>query len=93
MEARELTFSESGDEYKATFTSQGEQVMQLARKAGGWLGVYAYIDGMEPVPIYAEAMAGQFVLLNVLVPSGMKVDVHSRSEVATGKLLTGEEQA
>ena len=93
MAATDLTFSKFGNEYKATFTSTGQQVMQLARKAGGGLKIYAYIDGMTPVPIHASAMAGQFILINILVPSGIKVDVHSDAEVTTGKLLTEEETA
>lgn len=93
MKTTDLEFKKSGDEYKATFTSAGVQAMQLERKTGGRLKIYAYIDGMTPIPIYSAATAGQFVLINVLVPSGMKVDVHSDAEVTTGKLLTGEETA
>lgn len=92
MATTALSFTKQGDEYVATYTSTGDTVVQLSRVKGGKLGVYAYIDGMTPKPLQTWYDESQFNLFKVCVPAGMKVDIHSNSEVTTGKTLT-EEQA
>lgn len=62
----------------------------FTRVKGGKLGVYAYIDGMTPKHLHTWYEESQFNLFKVCVPAGMKVDIHSASEVTTGKTLTEE---
>lgn len=90
MATTTLQFTKQGDEHVATYTSTGDTVVQLARVKGGKLGVYAYIDGMTPKSLKTWYDESQFNLFKVCVPSGMKVEIHSETEVTTGKTLTEE---
>lgn len=90
MATTTLSFTKQGDEHVATYTSTGDTVVQLARVKGGKLGVYAYIDGMTPKHLHTWYEESQFNLFKVCVPAGMKVDIHSATEVTTGKTLTEE---
>ena len=45
---------------------------------------------MTPKPIFGVYKESGNSLLKVCVPSGMKVEIHSETEVTTGKTLTEE---
>ena len=56
MAKQSLEFTQSGNKYTASFVSAGTTVVQLEREYKaenniGQLTVYAYIDGMNPVPV------------------------------------------
>lgn len=91
MATTTLSFTKQGDVFVATYTSEGDSVIQLARKKGGAIRVYAYIDGMTPISVWGDYQSSQHTILKVCVPAGIKVDISSDAEVTEGKLLTGED--
>ena len=90
MATTTLSFTERGGEYVATYTSTGDTVVQIERANDGNIDVYASIDGMTPRSIFGIYKGSGNSLLKVCVPAGMKVEIHSETEVTTGKTLTEE---
>lgn len=88
-----MSFTENGGVWTASYTSGGDTVVQLKRKGGGWLNVYANIDGMERTTIasWTSYEGGSDVLFKACVPAGMTVTVESGSEVTAAKTLKSEE--
>ena len=84
-----MSFTEKGGVWTASYTSGGDTVVQLKRKGGGWLNVYANIEGMEKKAIasWTSYEGGQYVLFKACVPAGMTVTVESGSEVTAAKTL------
>lgn len=84
-----MSFTEKGGVWTASYTSGGDTVVQLKRKGGGWLNVYANIEGMERKAIasWTSYEGGKDVLFKACVPAGMTVTVESGSEVTAAKTL------
>lgn len=87
--ATDLVFTKEDGRYRATYTSAGDTVVQLARVKGGKVDIYAYMEGMTPYPIF-RSYSGQDFICRVCVPAGMKVDVESETQVTSGKMLAEE---
>lgn len=87
-----MSFTNNGDVWTASYTSGGDTVVQLERKGGGCLDVYANIEGMEKKSIasWTSFDVGQYVLFKACVPAGMTVTVESGSEVTAAKTLAVE---
>lgn len=89
--ATQLSFSKDGNIWRTQYTSQGDTVVQLSRKGGGKVVVYAALPGMPMMPIGTRPCydAGQYVMLRIAIPAGMEVAIESRSEVTKCALAQG----
>ena len=89
MAASVLNFTKEGNVWTASYTSAGDTVVQLERKDGGWLNVYANVVGMakKAIASLTDGQGGRQVLLKVCVPEGMTVTIESGSEVTAAKTL------
>lgn len=83
-----LTFTKSGEAYKASFVSGGLCTVQMKRKKMGGLTVSANISGMDAVPVISDARFSADAIFNVDVPSGLQVTVTSATEVTEAKIYT-----
>lgn len=77
MAKQSLEFTQSGNKYTASFVSAGTTVVQLEREYKaenniGQLTVYAYIEGMNPVPVrnWTSYEASRNMIFQVDIPAG-----------------------
>lgn len=86
---QQLTFSDMGGTWTATYTSDGDAVIQLSRRSTGSLTAYAWLDGMPPVAIRTwPGWAAQAMLIRLAVPAGINVRIDSSSPVTEARRLT-----
>lgn len=91
MATTNLTFNKVGDKYQTSFTSEGESIVQIERKAQGLCSVRANIEGMAPVPITSFQNAYENnVIFNLDIPAGIEVTIESATEVTNAKMFTEE---
>lgn len=85
--AETLPFSKAGAVWEAAYASEGDNVVQLERTAGGWLNVYANMAGMERKAIasWTHYEGGRNMIFKVCVPAGLTVTLESESEVTAAK--------
>lgn len=86
---KQLIFSKQGNIWKGKYTSQGDTVVQLSRKSSGKVAVYCNLEGMPATPIHTwtDYDAGQNVIFNAAVPSGVEVTIESATEVTAANML------
>lgn len=91
----EFTQSESGNKYTASFVSAGTTVVQLEREYKaenniGQLTVYAYIDGMNPVPVrnWTSYEASRNMIFQIDIPAGVTVEIVSLCRVINANIIT-----
>ena len=67
-------------------------MVQLTRADGGWLNIYANIEGMERKAIasWTRYEGGQSMIFKVCLPPGIIVTIESESEVTQAKTQTEE---
>lgn len=85
--AETLSFSKAGSAWEASYASEGDTVVQVERAEGGWLNVYANIDGMERKAIasWSPHDGDGNMIFKVCVPAGLTVTLESESEVTAAK--------
>ena len=97
MAKQTLQFTKDGGNYKSSFVSAGTTVVQLEREYKaenniGQLTVYAYIDGMNPVPVrnWTSYEASRNMIFQIDIPSGVTVEIVSLCEVINAYIVSGE---
>lgn len=97
MAKQSLQFTKDGNKYKASFVSLGTTVVQLEREYKaenniGQLTVFAYIDGMKPVPVrnWTSYEASRNMIFQIDIPSGVTIEIVSLCNVINGYIVSGE---
>lgn len=90
MATQQLSFTQSGEEYKASYVSSGSTVVQIKRDEIGSLAVNAKIEGMDYVKVdgWSEYAAARNMMFQVDIPSGVTVEIISSVPVASANILT-----
>lgn len=95
MANQKLNFTQEGSKYKASFVSAGTTVVQLEREYKaenniGQLTVYAYIDGMNPVPVrnWTSYEASRNMIFQIDIPAGVTVEIVSLCRVINANIIT-----
>ncbi|WP_307759275.1 hypothetical protein [uncultured Mediterranea sp.] len=95
MANQKLNFTQEGSKYKASFVSAGTTVVQLEREYKaenniGQLTVYAYIDGMNPVPVrnWTSYEASRNMIFQIDIPSGVTIEIVSLCSVINANIIT-----
>lgn len=95
MAKQTLQFTKDGDNYKSSFVSSGTTVVQLEREYkvennAGQLTVYAYIDGMNPVPVrnWTSYEASRNMIFQIDIPSGVTIEIVSSCNVINASIIT-----
>lgn len=93
--ATQLSFSQDGSLYKASFVSAGKTTVQIERDYNlydnrGALIVYAYIDGMNRTPIknWSKNNASPNMIFQIDVPAGVNIDIVSDCNVTSANYIT-----
>ena len=83
----DLEFSNVGGVWRTSYTSEGDTVVQLSRSGGGWLNVYAGIEGMEMpcVASWGHYEAGAEFIFMAALPAGLSVAIASETAVVAAK--------
>lgn len=94
---QQLSFSQDGDFYKATFVSAGTTVVQIERDFKsydnvGALAVYAYIDGMNRSAIHNWSRNEGYpnMIFQLDVPAGINIEIISDCAVTSANYVTEE---
>lgn len=97
MAKQTLQFTKDGDNYKSSFVSSGTTVVQLEREYkvennAGQLIVYAYIEGMKPVPVrkWTSYEASRNMIFQIDIPSGVTIEIVSSCNVINANIVFGE---
>lgn len=87
-----LNFTKQGDHYAASFTSQGDVIVQMMRTGAGYINVFANIEGMyaKSIASWSQYDGNANMLFRLCLPKGLIVTIESGSEVSTAKVLYEE---
>lgn len=95
MAKTSLNFNKEGSEYKATFVSSGNTLVQLKRTATeqgvvGYIRVYANIEGMDPIILasWNKFSSELDLIFQVDLMPGIVVTILSNSEIKSANILT-----
>lgn len=85
-----MNFTKVGDKYIHSYTSQGNTIIQMARKEQGVISVQATLEGgIQAIPIaqFQNPYTAN-AIFQVNIPSGVTVQIVSQTEVTRALYTT-----
>lgn len=88
----ELYFiSNEKGKYSVEFISKGTSTIQINRAKSGLLIIYAFLDGLNPIPIFKfTSDSPKDIIFQLNIQNGVNVLIESESEVKDSSVLVDE---